>query len=296
MFGYIKAYKPELKMSEFETYKAVYCSLCRQLGKSYGPFARLILSYDFNFLAMLKLGLQDDCPGFKKARCSFNPFVRCHKLKNKSTDMEFTASAAVIIFYHKLRDNIRDSKFFKRLIYYMIYPLFALARNKAKKKYIDIDETINKFINKQIDIENSENPGIDAASHPTSQILSYLFSYGVEEPSEKRILERLGYCMGKWIYLTDALDDFQKDMKTGNFNPIILSGKIAENDEPGDSDILLENAKSETIAALNVCVTESASAFELLEFKRYKGILGNIIYLGMPHITKNLNPERKTNK
>ena len=61
MFGYVKAYKPELKIAEYDTYKAVYCSLCRQLGKDYGIFAKFILSFDFVFLAMLKLGLQDEC-------------------------------------------------------------------------------------------------------------------------------------------------------------------------------------------------------------------------------------------
>ena len=65
MFGYVKAHKPELKMAEYDTYKAVYCSLCRQLGKDYGVFAKFILSYDFVFLAMLKLGLQDECCGYK---------------------------------------------------------------------------------------------------------------------------------------------------------------------------------------------------------------------------------------
>ena len=58
MFGYIKADKPEMKIKEFEIYKAVYCSLCKELGKSYGLLARLTLSYDFTFLALLNMALK----------------------------------------------------------------------------------------------------------------------------------------------------------------------------------------------------------------------------------------------
>ena len=55
MFGYVKACTPELKIKEFETYKAVYCSLCKKLGKSYGILSRFTLSYDFTFLAILNM-------------------------------------------------------------------------------------------------------------------------------------------------------------------------------------------------------------------------------------------------
>jgi hypothetical protein len=59
VFGYVKAYKPELRVKEFEFYKAVYCSLCRDLGKKYGLVSRFSLSYDFTFLALLQLSLDD---------------------------------------------------------------------------------------------------------------------------------------------------------------------------------------------------------------------------------------------
>lgn len=69
MFGYVKAYKPELKVRDYEQYKAVYCSLCKTLGREYGLFARLTLSYDFTFAALLRLALSGECPGFHKSRC-----------------------------------------------------------------------------------------------------------------------------------------------------------------------------------------------------------------------------------
>ena len=38
MFGYLQIEKEELLVKEFETYKAVYCGLCKQMGKDYSFF------------------------------------------------------------------------------------------------------------------------------------------------------------------------------------------------------------------------------------------------------------------
>ena len=70
MFGYIKPYKPELKVKEFDTYQAVYCGLCRQLGEAFGPFAKLTLSYDFTFLAMAAMALREDSLSIDDPRLS----------------------------------------------------------------------------------------------------------------------------------------------------------------------------------------------------------------------------------
>ena len=44
MFGYVRAYKPEMTFGDFEIYQGVYCSLCKRLGKRYGPLARMTKS------------------------------------------------------------------------------------------------------------------------------------------------------------------------------------------------------------------------------------------------------------
>ena len=55
MFGYIKVDQANLLGKEFEAYNGIYCTLCRQLGKDYSIFARLILSYDCTFYVMMAL-------------------------------------------------------------------------------------------------------------------------------------------------------------------------------------------------------------------------------------------------
>ena len=73
LFGYVKPFKPDLRVRELETYKAVYCGLCGQLGEAFGPAARLTLSYDFVFLAMLHYAVTPDArPVFERRWCFVN--------------------------------------------------------------------------------------------------------------------------------------------------------------------------------------------------------------------------------
>ena len=111
MFGYVKAYKPELRIKEFEFYKAVYCSLCRDLGKKYGIVSRFSLSYDFTFLALLQMSLVGGCAPTERKRCVCNPLKKCNYLCSGGLP-EMPIAAAEIMLYSKLNDNIADEGFF----------------------------------------------------------------------------------------------------------------------------------------------------------------------------------------
>ena len=101
MFGYVRIAKGELKVKEYEMYKAVYCSLCRDLGRSYGPISRLTLSYDFTFLALLNMSLSDECDCIERKRCAFNPLKKCNYCK-EDNDLKMPSAAAMIMLYYKL--------------------------------------------------------------------------------------------------------------------------------------------------------------------------------------------------
>ena len=60
MFGYVKTHNPELRVAEYEYYRAAYCGLCRSMGKCTGQCSRMTLSYDFAFLALIRLALTGD--------------------------------------------------------------------------------------------------------------------------------------------------------------------------------------------------------------------------------------------
>lgn len=270
MFGYIRTAKPELRVREYETYKAVYCSLCRRLGRSYGPISRLTLSYDFTFLALLNMALQDGCDGFERKRCAFNPLKKCNYCKNDSA-IDMPAAAAMILLYYKILDNTRDEKGIKKLGYLIMKPIFSGAHKKAAKKYPEIEDMAKTYITAQNALETDGCDDLDRAADPTAAMMSELLPLCSESEAQKRVLSRLGYCIGRYIYILDAACDLEDDLKSGSYN--VLKSECTENPK--------EYAANRVRPQLYFCVNEAAKAFELLDIKKYRDILGNIIYLGL---------------
>ena len=266
MFGYIRISKGEMKIKEYDTYKAVYCSLCKKLGKSYGFLSRMTLSYDFTFLALINMSLKNDCGGYKTGRCAFNPLKKC----NYCSDFDFLempSAAAMIMLYYKILDNIEDESGLKKLGFILLKPIFKRAYKKAKKEYPEIDNIVGGYIDTQNRLEKNKCSSIDEICDATAKALAGILAILSDDETEKRILGRLGYCIGKYIYLMDAFSDREEDNKKGRYNIINL---LNESDT-------LERVQKQIYYSIN----EAARAFELLNVKRYKTILGNIIYLGL---------------
>ncbi len=263
MFGYIKAFKPELRIKEWEMYKAVYCALCRELGRDYGLLARMTLSYDFTFLALLKMSLNDSGCEAERKCCAFNPLKKCNYCKTEGDELEFSAAAAMIMLYYKLLDNINDEKGIGRIKYSFLKPTFKRAYNKAKQKYPFVADIFSDYIKKQGELEKENCKNIDAAAEPTAIMLASLFESCSENQNDKRALSRMGYCMGRYIYILDAAADYEGDIKKGRYNPF--------------QELDKERVKS----LLEISINEACAAFELLNIYKLKNILGNIIYLGL---------------
>lgn len=274
MFGYIMVKKEELKIKDFEVYKAVYCSLCKKLGKSYGILSRLTLSYDFAFLSLLNISLKSGCVSFERKRCAFNPLKKCNYCKS-SGELDMPSAAAMIMLYYKILDNIKDEKGFKKLGFLILKPIFSGAHKKAAKKYPFIEETVAEYIEGQSLAESDVNCTLDSVCDPTARVLSKLLPLCSDDPSQKRVLERLGYCLGRYIYLMDAGCDIEKDIKSGSFN--VLKKYVKEGN-------IKEDTVLKTEPQIYFCINEAAKAFELLEIKKFKPILGNIIYLGLEDV------------
>lgn len=275
MFGYIRAEKPELKVKEFEMYKAVYCTMCRKLGRSYGILSRFTLSYDFTFLALLNMSLKGGCECIERRRCPFNPLKKCNYCKSDES-FEMPSAAAMIMLYYKLRDNVADEKGIKALGYRLLLPLFSSAHKKAAKSFPMIEEAVAEYIGEQNALEKANCSSLDEACDPTAKVLSKILMLCSDDITEKRVLERLGYCIGRYIYLLDAACDLKEDIEKNRFN-------VLKADLQGEP---LEYAKKRTEPQLYFCVNEAAKAFELLDIKKFKNILGNIIYLGLEETFK----------
>ncbi len=281
MFGYLQIQKSELLVREYEAYKSVYCGLCRQMGRDYSFLARFSLSYDCTFYAMLLMALSKSCSGFKDGRCTFNPLKKC-KFAICEDDCFSKASAfSVLSVYYKLKDDMKDERFFKRLFIRMMFPFFSHWRNKALKKYSEVDNYLSQMTNLQSKTESDPEFTVDAAAHPTALMLSNLFALEASGDADKRILREFGYQLGRWIYLIDAADDYEKDIKNGNFNPY-KSLKIDCEEQP-----------IKIISSLNQSLARAYDAYNLTDFKDFRGIFDNMLTLGLPSVQNKITAKFK---
>ena len=288
MFGYVRPFKPELKICEYDTYKAVYCGLCRQLGHSFGPFARFTLSYDFTLLALISMSILPDKPEFQRQRCFANPLKKCMS-SQPCFGLDFSADCAMIFLYYKIQDNLADSGFGGRLLAHLAQPFAAHARKKAMERHPAVETVVAEAMADQARLEKALCPSVDEASEPTARCLGAIFRMLDEDPLQQRVLERMGYLLGRYVYLCDALDDIEDDLKTGSYNAFVLSAGLT----PGDTEAI-EACRKQAVGSLYLTTGELGKTYELLTLYRYQGILSNVMYLGLQNtIAQILNKKEK---
>ena len=268
MFGYLRPFKPELKISEFQTYNAVYCGFCRALGAS-GKLLRLTLSYDFTFFCLLSLAAKEDFCGFDTCRCPVKLFAKKPCVKQNES-LNYASDLAILMLYGKFKDNIsdRDSAFLSRLALLYLSPRYKKAAARRQQE----NEALLNYLSEQEKCE-MQKCGIDACAHPTASLLSTFFEKLSEDEEQKENLKRLGYVLGRWIYLLDAADDIQKDIKKGAFNPLISKNNFSEEE--------IFKIKEQAELSLNICISDACDTFLKLKLHHFDSIIENIIFLGL---------------
>ena len=268
MFGYVKICKPELKVKHYEAYKGVYCSLCKTLKKEYGVLASLTLNYDFTLLALTRLAFAEECCGFRDSRCAYNPLKKCRQCVNGRDELSYSAAAAMIMCYYKVADDISDSSFLKGFAKRMLKPYFALKRKKAVKKYPALDGIISSAMQKQSETEKRNEASVDWAADPSAKAMGEILCFGFEGETKEK-LNRFGYLVGRWVYLTDALDDMEDDRKNSSYN---VFNNINNNEK---------EARDYAVGAINLTAGQLARQFEEIRPARFGEILENIVYDGL---------------
>ncbi len=286
MFGYVRVKSPELKVREYEFYRGTYCGLCRSMGKCTGQCSRLTLSYDFAFLALLRITFLREAVCFEQKRCIAHPLKKRNMMKH-TPSLAYCAGAAALLNYHKILDDLSDEKGLKKLRARVAYPFVAHSRKKALKAGLgDLDQRISEGLSALSAMEKEGMASVNAPAEAFGKILAAIVSHGLSDP-EARVAYALGLTVGKWIYIADALDDWAEDAARDRYNPFrLLYGDTLPSQEELDG---IRNAlKNELFSA--------EAAVDLMEFEQtdIKEIVFNILYLGMPDRIEKIDPASKT--
>lgn len=275
MFGYIFPDKPELKIKEFEVFRAYYCGLCKAIGQDMGQVSRWALNYDSSFLGMFLSSFKDEGEIIERERCAAHPLSKRFVVQ-KTPILQYASDMNVILAYYKLRDDWKDNKSIKALgLSDMLYRGFK----KAKSRSFDKAEVIKKRLDELSSIEKQNCMSIDMAAEPFARLTEELFAY---EPlyvpgNNEEKLRWFGYNIGKWIYLIDAYNDIEDDVRKGNYNPLLAQFEY----DGADISEFKKSIKENINFTLTYTLSEAGRAFETMEIKKNKSIIENIIYGGM---------------
>lgn len=288
MFGYVRAQNAELKVKEYEMYRGAYCGLCRSMGKCTGQCSRMTLSYDFAFLALLRICITNESISFSPRRCIAHP-LRKRSMMDRTPTLDYCASAAAILNYHKIKDDIADEKGFGKLSAMLVLPFVAHARKKAFRKNKDaglaeLDAGVSKLLGELLEIEKKRHASVDEPAAVFGEILALICSHGLEG-TEGRLAYEIGASVGRWIYSVDALDDMKGDLKRQSYNPFIL---LYGGREPSREELCLISD------ALKAALCRAECALDLVECDNaeIRNIVDNIMYLGLVDVTEGVIKKR----
>lgn len=262
MFGYVTPLVDELKVKEHIFYKSVYCGLCRCMEKRVCPESTVTLSYDAVFLLLVRMALTGCTAEFGAGRCLASPAKKKPYMK-VNPELEYCAAAGALLAYYNIEDNAHDGRGIKRFA--AGTALLFSRRMRKRAGLAELSGVISDKLSELSEIEKSGEHDPDRAAEKSGELTAAVFEHSLEGIPAK-IAREIGFHVGKWVYFADAADDYYRDLKSGEYNPL-----------PGPDTEALR-------CAMNLELNDAASAFELIgdADPGIKNIIGNILYLGMP--------------
>ncbi len=275
MFGYVQPDSPYLFKKDEVLYKALYCGICKSIGKGCGQLARTALTYDMAFISALVHNIRHEDVTIKKERCALHIIKRRAVAQTDDTAVLLGCINTVLAYYKLLDDKADgDGKGCLRHLY-------KKGLKNAVKKHPEAVKIIREQMQKQSELEKSGCAVIDMACEPTAEMMQRLSVYILGEYSTPHT-ERLFYCLGKWVYLADAVDDYEKDVKKGSYN--VLYKAFGNNDR--------EQAFCENREELNFVFDSLFADMRLnlsnIRFAFNHDLTDNVILRGIPVRTRRL--------
>ena len=138
--------------------------------------------------------------------------------------------------------------------------------NRLLKLYPDKAKRIAELLDELGELEKAGETDVDKMSGIFGHIMEEIFAYRQDE--WERSLRRMGFYLGKFIYLLDAYDDVEEDVKNEDYNPFAQK-------------YTMEGFEEEVRRILLMMMAETCREFEKLPIIKYGDILRNILYSGV---------------
>lgn len=221
MFGFVKPFIPNLRVKEYEYYKSVYCGLCRSMKKHTGGISRATLSYDMTFFALVRLALTGEDVLIQKKRCAVHP-MKARPMMRDNAALEYSAYVSGLLVWYKLQDTIADEHGIKRIGAMTVMPCASGMKRNCSRAGEEIGNIVRGAMENIAALEKEKCPTPDMPADVFGKMLGALLAWGLEE-KEAAIAEEIGLHTGRWVYLADAVCDYDNDRKNGSYNPFLYA-------------------------------------------------------------------------
>ena len=276
MFGYVRADKPYLYMKDDVLYRAMYCGVCKGIGQVCGQTARMGLSYDVTFLSVIMHNILGEDVKIEKQHC-LTHCIRSRQMANVDELTRRLGALNTALVYYKYTDDIADGDRGrgKRL-------WFKKGFKRMKKAYPEIERIVREHLATQEQLDRAKTESIDRAADATAMILAQFSDYALGEKATANT-RNLFYAVGKWIYLIDALDDYDKDVKKGAYNPFVLAYNA-----PSKQALLSGGHADEVRFVFHAIFFDIRENLSGIEFRYNRDLSDNILLRGLPQMTKQI--------
>lgn len=258
MFGYVMANGRELNKQQRQRYSAVYCGICRNIRDGASNIARLGLSYDMAFLALLLTSLYEPEEHGGNHACLLHPTR--HWADNEY--IRYAADMNILLGYYNCMDDYADEG---KVSAKWMANVFSPAIHRIKEQYPRQSAAVETCLAElsALEKENCANPDLPAGCFGKlmAEILVYREDFWADA------LRQMGDALGRFIYLADAAADYRHDQKKKQYNPFIAMG-TGEDPAAWEQYLVLEMGR---------CTDH----YRRLPLVQDKEILDNILYSGI---------------
>lgn len=275
MFGYLKPDLPYLYLKDDKLFKGLYCAVCKSIGANCSTMSRMTLTYDMAFLSAFCHNVMGVDVELKNEHCCIHPITK-RPIATRTDISAKTACINVLLAKYKIEDDVIDktgSKL-KRLV-------VSGGYKKARAKYKEIDEIISDGYNRLRKLEAENESSIDKVCEPFSKMMSDIAREVLQDKFDDNV-GQLFYFLGKWVYLIDALDDYDKDIKNKNYNPFYASFGFSSAIE------LLNNRAIDVDFIFNDIFFNLRETLKNVKFSYNCDLIANIVLRGIPQKTQNV--------
>ena len=260
MFGYVMADLRELDKEAQKRYGSIYCGICRQIRERTSQVARLGLSYDMAFLALLLMSLYEPEETDGANACKLHPISKRPWVDNEF--IQYAADMNVALAYYNAADDYRDEK---KITSKWVRDLMARHLPQLQQKYPRQCRAMEACLEKLSALEAENCPNPDEPAGCFGELMGEILVY--QEDLWATSLRQLGMALGRYIYLADAAVDYRRDIRKKQYNPFAAMGS-GENPKQWEQYLVL---------AMGRCT----DYFERLPLVQDKKILDNILYSGV---------------